>query len=379
MDELDLLDRALPDARPPSAEVVARARARLTGPSYLPARRRTWMWMVTAAAATAAIVTLVFSLVAHLTTAPPAAVAPKPGQALYDLADRIEKLPATSGAYWRQVWVNGNYMRAGGLTYLVSSSHEMWLPRDPADRVLTLSWSEPIASPATPADERAWRAAGSPSRVKFSCMDGRRCPYISVTRTPRQCMYAWDASSGGVLPDHTVGDLTMADLAAFPTDQDRLREKLREFHELWYKRGFKQSFEKFLPTTANLLSQPLRPDQRAALIRLLAGLPSTKVVGTVTDPLGRSALSVDFGTPGSTLVFDRKPSRELPVYPRTLLDPGTGATLADVSYATRTAFGATKDQPMTFMAASPGTGWTAKRPVIPVGCKENPLYKSAKG
>ncbi|MGP3916689.1 CU044_5270 family protein [Nonomuraea sp. 10N515B] len=370
MDELDLLARALPDARPPSPEVVARARARLTRPPVRrPVRRRTWTWTVAAAMATAAIVTLVFSLVAYLTPAP-VALTPKANQALFDLADKIEKLPAESGVYWRQVLIHGSYLETGGFTHVASTRQEIWQSRDPDDPRVTLSWSEPIARPATAADERAWRAAGSPRRIKLPCEDGKRCPYVSFTDEPRQCSYKWDATAGGTLADRTVATLTMADLAAFPTDQARLKEKLRAYHSVWNERGFKDPFEKFLPVTTNLLNLPLRPDQRAALIRFLAGLPSTKVVGTVTDPLGRPALSVDFGVAGNTLVYDHKQGGELPTYPRTLLDPGTGSTLAFVSYATRTAVWATKGDPVTFTATAPESGWTAERPAPPKGCEK---------
>lgn len=370
MDELDLLARALPDARPPSPEVVARARARLTGPPVRPVRRRAWTWAAAAAVVvTAVIVTMVFSLVAYLTPTP-VAVAPRANQALFDLADRIERLPEESGVYWRQVSINGNYQKADGLTYLASTRLESWQSRDPADPMLMVFWSEPIARPATAADERAWRAAGSPRRIKLLCEDGERCPSVSVTDKLGKCVYRQDAAAGGVLPDRTVGTWTMADLAAFPTDQDGLREKLRAYHKVWYKRGFKEPFEKFLPVTANLLNLPLRPNQRAALIRLLAGVPSTKVVGTVTDPLGRPALSVDFGVAGHSLVYDSKKGKELPVYSRTLLDPGTGKVLADVSYAARTAVWADKGDPMTFTATAPESGWTTARPAPPKGCEK---------
>ncbi|NUW44431.1 CU044_5270 family protein [Nonomuraea rhodomycinica] len=366
MDELDLLDRALPDARPPSAEVVARARARLTGPPRLPARRRTWMWMVTAAAATAAIVTLVFSLVAHLTTAPPAAVAPKPDQALYDLADRIERLPAPSGLYWRHVSIYGTYGRAGGFTYRTTSRLEIWQSRDPVDPMLVTTRAEP-ARPATPADERAWRAAGSPIRVK-PCGKGERCADVTFTDQPKQCLYRWDPGAGGALANRSVGTITMAELAAFPTDQNALREKLRTYHQIWHRNGFTQSFEEFLPTAANLLGEPLRPDQRAALIRLLAALPSTKVVGTVTDPLGRPALSVDFGTRGPNVRYVGERTGDLWMEQRTLLDPGTGATLATVDYAASTVSWVAKGDAMSYHATAPETGWTTQRPAPPEGC-----------
>ncbi|MEV0194911.1 CU044_5270 family protein [Nonomuraea sp. NPDC050691] len=369
MDELDLLDRALPDARPPSPEVIARARARLAGPAPHRARprARAWTWTVTAAAATAAIVTLVVSLVANLAPAPQVAVAPKPNQALYDLADRIEKLPAPSGAYWRHVTIYGAYGRADGFTYRATTRLEVWQSRDPADPRLMMTWYGPAARPATPADERAWRAVGSPRRIK-PCGKGERCGYVTFTDQPQQCAYSWDPTGGGTLGNHSVGTITMAELATFPTDQNALSDKLRTYHQIWYRNGFKQSFEEFLPTAASLLSEPLRPDQRAALIRLLAGLRSTKVAGTVTDPLGRPALSVDLGVSAGTYSFPGEPRTEVPVEQRTLLDPGTGATLGTVIHAGRTAAWATKGDLVAYNATAPESGWTTQRPAPPKGC-----------
>ncbi|NJP92984.1 hypothetical protein HCN51_26640 [Nonomuraea sp. FMUSA5-5] len=173
----------------------------------------------------------------------------------------------------------------------------------------------------------------------------------------------------GTYPDATVSTFTMADLAAIPTDPDRLIERLRAYHAIWNARGFTQPFATFLPTTANLLSMPLSPAQRAALIRVLAALPGTKVVGTVTDPLGRKGISVDLGGEGGSVVYSGKPRKELPVSYRLILDPATGATLAHVSYAARTALGATKGQVMGYQARGPESGWTGKPASPPQGCK----------
>ncbi|MFB4263154.1 hypothetical protein [Nonomuraea sp. GTA35] len=114
---------------------------------------------------------------------------------------------------------------------------------------------------------------------------------------------------------------------------------------------------------------PLNPAQRAAIIRGLADLPTTKVVGTVTDPLGRKGISIDFGEAEGSLVYSSKSSKELPVSYRQILDPATGETLSRVSYAARTALGATKGEVMGYQARGPGSGWTGP-PASPLkGCK----------
>ncbi|GIH79908.1 hypothetical protein [Planobispora longispora] len=75
MDEITLLGRAIPDAPPPSPQVVARARARLTAGERRPAghrppgRRSGWTWALVCAAATAAV-TLAVVFLAGGPTAP---------------------------------------------------------------------------------------------------------------------------------------------------------------------------------------------------------------------------------------------------------------------------------------------------------------------
>ncbi|MFC4010950.1 CU044_5270 family protein [Nonomuraea purpurea] len=368
MDELDLLARALPDAPPPSPEVVARARARLDGAPRPRPRRRPWMMW--APLATAAVVALVFSLVTSLAPVPEAAKPPRRNQELFDLADRIEKLPVRSGRYWRESIVNGQYMSGGGYTLALSAGRETWVPRDAADRVLTRTWVY-SAQPATAADRRAWKAAGAPDQFKGHCGDSgsKDCKPVPVGEGPRGCVY-WRSDHEGRYPNRTVGDFTMAELAALPADPAELTERLGAYHKAWVARGSKNSFEEFLPTAANLLGAPIGPAQRAAIIRMLAALPTTKVVGPVTDPLGRKGLSVDLGVPGGTMTHSGKPSKDLPVYNRSILDPATGTKLAEVSYAAREDkdWRVTEGEAMAFNANE--SGWTQERPGRPKGCRE---------
>ncbi|MGC5014388.1 hypothetical protein ACLQ2R_26790 [Streptosporangium sp. DT93] len=295
---------------------------------------------------------------------------PRTNQELFDLADRIEKLPAESGAYWREVRIDGSHLSTGGYRLVVVGRRETWQPRDPADLVLTQVWRQDSARPATAEDERAWRAAGASARVKGHCATGGPCGSIPVADEPEDCRYTLRMDPTGNYPDTTVGEFTMADLAAIPTEPAALMKQLRAYHEIWNRRGFTQSFETFLPTTVNLLGMPLGPAQRAAIIRVLAGLPATKVVGTVTDPLGRKGISVDFGGAGGSLVYSDKPRKELPVHDRQTLDPGTGETLSRVSHAARTALGATRGEVMGYQAHGPEPGWTSSPASPPKGCKQ---------
>ncbi|MFI6317595.1 hypothetical protein ACIBG8_08745 [Nonomuraea sp. NPDC050556] len=80
MDEITLLAQAIPDEPPPSAETVARARARLIARQAAvrqPRPRRQWGWTAGAAVVTAAVVMAVVMLVSNLTGIPePAPLAP---------------------------------------------------------------------------------------------------------------------------------------------------------------------------------------------------------------------------------------------------------------------------------------------------------------
>ncbi|MFI6814213.1 CU044_5270 family protein [Nonomuraea sp. NPDC050328] len=333
-------------------------------------RTRSRLWFLLAPLATAAVVAMVFALVPKLSPAPAVLSPVKTNQELFDLADRIEKLPAQTGAYWREVRIDGNSLSADGYRLVVVGRRETWQPRNPADLVHTQVWRQDSARPATAADERAWRAAGAPAQVKGYCETSGPCDPVPVADEPTDCRYTVKLEPRGTYPDTTVSEFTMADLAALPTDPAALMKRLRAYHEAWNSRGFTEPFEKFLPTTVNLLGMPLSPAQRAAIIRVLADLPTTRVVGTVTDPLGRTGMSVDFGVAGGSVVISDQPRKEVPVYDRQILDPGTGATLARVSYAARTAFGATQDEVMSYQARGPESGWSGPPASPPKGCKK---------
>ncbi|MEU0484972.1 hypothetical protein ABZ260_38065 [Streptosporangium sp. NPDC006013] len=100
MDEITLLAQAVPDVPPPSAETVARARARLTARQTSVRRlhpRRHWGWTAGAAVATMAVVTTVVMLVSNLVgvsePAPPPAAPPTFKQAprVYKGLDRLAR------------------------------------------------------------------------------------------------------------------------------------------------------------------------------------------------------------------------------------------------------------------------------------------------
>ncbi|MFJ2028563.1 CU044_5270 family protein [Streptosporangium sp. NPDC087985] len=381
MDELNLLARSLPDAPPPSAEVVEKARARLSAAQHGPVRpgrtdRRglAWGWTLGAAAATVAVIMAVATLVSNVTAAPAPVLVPAGGNdALLRLADQVAKLPDEGGDYWRRPLLNNGLIRvrAGGETFNVLSSSriDLWQPRDPRDPVQVEQW-ELSVRPATPADERAWRAAGSPVTVQRVCTPGTRagdCTEVRLRSKPSGCVYTRAAEPGGVLGDRRLGELTLADLAALPGDAGQLREKLRTFWKTRQDSQSKDSFEEFLSTSSALLELPVRPSVRAAALRLLAGLPTTNVRGSITDPLGRPGIAVTFVK--SEGFFAEFGTDQVAERYTTILDPRTGTVLAHSSIAAESVEGLAKGTFMHYQAWAPEAGWTSERPERPRGCR----------
>ncbi|MET7331063.1 CU044_5270 family protein [Nonomuraea sp. NPDC005650] len=375
MDEFDLLARSLPKTSPPSPEVVDRAHTRLLAIMHEPVRRvrrRHLFWGWTAVA-TVAVITAVIALVSILTPAPAPVITPARGNdALLRLADDVARLPAQTGAYWRRPLLNSTLIRvkAGKESFNVLSGSriDLWQPRDPRNPV-QVRRREEYVRPATPADERSWKAAGSPSVVQQVCTPGRAakdCKKMRVSSEPAKCVYTRAVEPGGVFGDRRLGDLTLADLAALPADVDGLREKLRG---QWQADSGRQSFEEFLSRTSVLLEMPVSPAVRAAALRLLAGLPTTKVGGTTIDPLGRPGLAVAFiKSEGFTAEFGA--DDEVAERYTTILDPRTGTVLAqNAAIAAESAEGLTKGTYLYYAAWTSEAGWTGDRPERPRGCK----------
>ncbi|MEV2272097.1 hypothetical protein [Nonomuraea africana] len=383
MDELTLLARALPDAPPPSAEVVERARARLAAARQEPVRPRrsgrrglVWAWTLGTAAATIAVVMAVVTLVSSLAPVPAPALVPAGGnESLLRLADEVAKLPDDRGAYWRRPLLNNGLtrVRAGDQTFNVLSSGriDLWQPRDPRDPVQVERW-DPFVRPATPADERAWRAAGAPATVQRVCPPGTRaadCVKLRLRSKPSGCLYTRAAEPGGVLGDRRLGELTLADLETLPADAVLLRERLRAYWKARESARARESFEEFLPRAAVLLELPVSPSVRAAALRLLAGLPTTKVRGSISDPLGRQGLEVTFvKSEGYFAEFGA--DDEVAERYTTILHPRTGTVLAShVATAAESTEGLAKGTVFHYQAWAPEAGWTDERPERPRGCR----------
>jgi len=117
------------------------------------------------------------------------------------------------------------------------------------------------------------------------------------------------------------------------------------------------------------LELPVKPSVRAAALRLLAGLPTTKVRSSITDPLGRAGIEVTFiKSEGFTAEFGT--DDEVVQRYTTILDPHTGTVLAaNVAIAAESTEGLAKGTFMDYQAWAPEAGWTSERPERPHGCR----------
>ncbi|MET8272667.1 CU044_5270 family protein [Streptomyces sp. NPDC005096] len=76
-----------------------------------------------------------------------------------------------------------------------------------------------------------------------------------------------------------------------------------------------------LRQAANLITMRVKPAVRAAAYRVMADLPGVKVLGRVSDPLGREGVGVVFpGTARTSLGITEQ---------RLVVDPSTGAMLSE--------------------------------------------------
>jgi hypothetical protein len=357
----------LPESLGPVADTVA-----------IRPRRAFWRLPVLTAAtvvALVAVVALVSKMIVPAPVSPPVLMPSDGNEALRQLAAQVARLPDDQGVYWRQSLENDTLIRvhAGRRAFnaVVSSRRELWLPRDVKNPVQTQG-GEPSLRPATPADERAWRAAGSPAEVQRLCTPGTKaadCPKLPIGAESRNCQYTY-----GVAPDHgpgahPLGPYTLAEISALPADDKGLLAWLRARWESDRgKINTARKLEEAIAGSKTLLAMPLTPAARAAVLRLLAGLPTTSVRGPAKDSLGRSGLAVDFDK-GTKSFREFGEDDEVAEDHTIILDPLTGEILAAVTKAGESTVGLAKGEIVDSEVWTSATGWTDDRPKRPGNCR----------
>ncbi|MFD1547687.1 CU044_5270 family protein, partial [Nonomuraea guangzhouensis] len=184
--------------------------------------------------------------------------------------------------------------RTGGYVVEERSEYFQWRGRTRGDGE-SFYGRDFAGKPQTRADADAWRAAGSPPSwtVRSS----------GVSRTVRTKSGAWqvdnpDDQGGGTFNIAGVGQFSYQELQEFPTDPGELRKLLCEgLIKLAAGRsgaprrcdGPKGMLDQVFFV---LLDTPVPPKVRAGLIRLVTDYPGVRQLGTVTDPLGRTAVGL---------------------------------------------------------------------------------------
>jgi hypothetical protein len=296
MNELDLL-RALrdADAAPPRPEVRAGARrALLEGVRGRHSRlRRPW------ALATAGVAAAIGVMLALTTGVDTGRVAPNTARAALERAAVAAEgggLDVGPGQFLyireRAAYVS-NYGRWSTVDRTI---RETWVARDGSGRIVSRGGSVRFPGPR---DRKRWQAAGRPELVRPTANKGRR-------------------HGPG---DWPVGDrsLSYEDLAGLPTDGRQMYERLIE---LAADTGPSPDEEVLVIIGDLLRGAPMPAHIRAALYRSAGFIKGIRLVGEVTDALGRRGTAVDLPNNHGT----RK---------RLVFDPDTSALLAEEEIFTR--------------------------------------------
>ncbi|WP_242883449.1 CU044_5270 family protein [Actinomadura litoris] len=254
----------------------------------------------------------------------------QPGDARTVLLAAAEKLDGQTegtGAYWHIATRSYSFYRVGNPAYTVvaSDKDDGWTPGKPGGRSYGRQQSLG-AKPATPADEKAWRRAGSPSEFEVKVgvtPGGGRYKSMKLRTAPgRQTVSSMPLVDGDKV--FWLGrNVTMKDLRALPADPKRLKATLMR----WY--GGHDTEAESVPMSADawlyrvggnvVTSLPVSPKVRAAAFRMLAGLKSVEGIGKVRDAAGRT---------GDAIAMDEKTPRGV-LRHRLVIDRANGNALAD--------------------------------------------------
>ena len=190
----------------------------------------------------------------------PAAPAPEPGQFVYTKSTSVNI----------GMWAPGGGHEAFSVTQPVT--REAWIGPDGSGRLLQTNGT---AAFPTPADEAAWKAAGSP-----------------------------DLRDGATSDDaFAAGGLSFVDLSGLPTDPDALLQVIEDRTIVGGPPGDAETFT----LIGDLLRETYAsPALRAALYEVAAGLPGVELIGNVRDASGRPGVAVAYEHDGARneLIFD---------------------------------------------------------------------------
>ena len=329
-----------------------------------PGRRRTLFTVgvaATAAAATAAI--LVSAVLSEAPRKPPRAVPSTPvtvhppkghrtkggpttaREVLLTAAAHVLASP-TTGKYWRVQEISG-FTWPGGTKahpYDISfeNSYDKFNPRSPGQKVYEID-QQLGTRPATPADAAAWRAAGSPTTWPYEQLSPRRKniatlggpwgdeEWPAVATTVAQARTAtWAVSDGTVgFIEGDLAGLNTAQFAQIPGRPRAVAALLRSYAEQTPcvqhpSSGCSTEDQIVWSEALFLLEDPVSPQVRSATFKVMASLPGVRLLGPMTDPLGRTGYGITGGPQDDTGSPYYHPLNAV------VIDPATGSLLATV-------------------------------------------------
>ncbi|MEU7900628.1 hypothetical protein AB0B45_48350 [Nonomuraea sp. NPDC049152] len=221
------------------------------------------------------------------------------------------------GAWWGRTEVTGRQFREPGGRYVLreSESVETWIPADPEG----LTWYRQTPQgirPATPQDEAAWRADGSPTSWTYDKTS--EMGHSGVVRAEPGEQRTWSTEDWDFRIVTAGKPLTK--MSEVPDTPEGL-ETLFDADDLTT-----------VDTAARLLFfAPVTSESRAAAYRLLASAPGVTAVGQVTDALGRAGQAIEYesgefappnhaGATRTRLVIDPVSGRPLSIETRSAAD-----------------------------------------------------------
>jgi hypothetical protein len=255
-------------------------------------------------------------------------------QILLTAAANVISAPAT-GKYWRVREIDGLAFPGGTKAHpydiLLTTSFDQYNPSSAGEKYWLFSQNLGTV-PATPADESAWRAAGSPTTWN-SGQRGANFPSpwsrpLYATTAASAPSAAWTVSDGAVgCVECNLAGLKAAQFRQMPTSQQGVAAVLRHYYLATgcAKRPGCSAEAGFMWSEAlALLQDPVSAQVRSATLKVMASLPGIRLLGPMTDPLGRHGYA--FSVAGSLYGGFDNP-RYHPVH-AVVIDPRTGSLLA---------------------------------------------------
>ena len=261
-------------------------------------------------------------------------------QILLTAAAHVAGGPAT-GKYWRVTMIGGVTVPGGTKAnpYDISlrSYADQWNPISAGLKEWRI-FQKLGTRPATPADASSWRAAGSPKAWHSGLRaNNYLADYplewigtLAATTAASARTAAWQVSDGTVgFVEGDLAGLKAAQFRRMPTRAPLVEAILRHY-ALRTVCGQDpgspncSTVDQLIWAEALMLLQdPVSAPVRSATFKVMAGLPGVRLIGEMTDPLGRPGYALAAGSEGSYANSTNfNPTRVV------LIDPGTGSLLA---------------------------------------------------